>query len=1331
MKTRKIITPLKFVLALTFILSSAILSLGQTAPSITSLSPTVGPVSPVGGSVTIKGSGFGATQGSSVVTFGGITATPSSWSATGITVPVPGSLLPGFADVIVTVNAASSNARSFLVIPVITAVAPGGHAPVGASVAVTGTSFGDTQGANTVTFNGILAAALAWSNTSITFSVPAGATSGPIVVTVNGWTTNGVPYMVSPTIYALSPTSGPVGPAGGAVTLTGSGFGAVRNFNPVTFGGVSVTPALWSDTSITVPVPSGLPAGNANVIVTVNTIASNTMPYVVTPVMSGLSANSGSIGAFITITGTSFGASQGANTVTFNGLPASASSWSDTSISISVPNGATSGPLLVAINGVASNPVNFTVLLPPVISSVTPASGPSGTQFTIAGGDFGPNQGTLTLNGVAATIGSWSNSSITATVPQGATSGNLQVTTASLLASNAVNFTVILPNPVTVTPATAVVGSVISLTGASFGPAQADSTLSLGALTLPVVSWSDGEIRAVIPAGATSGTVLLTVQGGVYGAQFNVIPVPANGIVTALQYDLKGQLISVTDPLNHATSLAYTSAGMIQSVTDALGNITQFQYDAGGNRTSTIDALQSQTSFTYDVMNRLTKVTFADGSTNQFAYDFRGRRISSTDGNGKITSFAYDDADRMISVIDANAAVTQYSYDGESNLVAITDALLRKTAFAYDDLRRVTQTTFPSGLIESYAYDANGNLLSKTDRNGNTITYSYDVLDRLSAKSFPDATGVSYSYDLADRLTQVTDRTGTYGLSYDNLGRLIKASTQYNSVPGRTFTMAYAYDNASNRATFTDAQGAKTTYAHDALNRTTSIQDANANTFGFSYDTLGRRIGLTRPNGVNTNYSYDALSRLLSVAHQGAAGTLDGASYTYDSAGNRTSKANLPNSTIVNYLYDNLDQLTGVTEALNPVEGYSYDVVGNRLSSQAVSSYTYNSSNELTAAEAVTFTYDNNGNTVTKTNSAGVARYSWDVENRLTSVVLPDGLVVSFQYDPFGRRIQKGSTTFVYDGADLVEETDSIGGLTARYSFAGGIDEPLAAYRGTSSAFYEADGIGSITSLTNPAGAASDSFAYDSFGTPTASSGTFLQPFRFTGRELDTETGLYYYRARYYDPTSARFLAEDLTAFAGGINFYSYTGNNPANFVDPSGLDYAVSQSAGTIFVYAPITIYGSGATAELASRWQNYISRKWNGHKWRGCKVQFDVPITADPKHSSWLTASPAANNRVFVHSSSNFFRSGTRTPSLFPGHIGQWNGNYAFGEWWENATAGTVAHEFGHVLGLPDEYNEKTFVELPGFEGDIMGMGPNVTDWDLANVLSGRATACGCSKR
>lgn len=339
------------LLVITFLLGS----FAFASPAISSISPTVGPVSPVGAALTINGSGFGTTQ--DTITVGGVTAVPSSWTDTKIVAPVPSSLLPGFADVIVTVSGAASNAKSFLVVPVITAVSPD-HAPINGTVTVTGTSFGDTQGGgSTVTLNGTTMTPSAWSNTSVSFPIPAGASSGAIVVTINGWQTNGVNYYIAPTITALSPSSGPIG---GSITITGSAFGAVRNFNPVTIGGVSVTPTSWSDTAIAIPVPTSLSSGNADVIVTVNAVPSNAVSYTVTPAITSISPASGFPGTQVTITGTSFGATQGQ--VTIGQQQMIIDTWSDTSVVATVPADALTGNLLLTTNGsLASNFSSFAV----------------------------------------------------------------------------------------------------------------------------------------------------------------------------------------------------------------------------------------------------------------------------------------------------------------------------------------------------------------------------------------------------------------------------------------------------------------------------------------------------------------------------------------------------------------------------------------------------------------------------------------------------------------------------------------------------------------------------------------------------------------------------------------------------------------------------------------------------------------------------------------------------------------------------------------------------------------------------------------------------------
>ena len=179
----------------------------------------------------------------------------------------------------------------------------------------------------------------------------------------------------------------------------------------------------------------------------------------------------------------------------------------------------------------------------------------------------------------------------------------------------------------------------------------------------------------------------------------------------------------------------------------------------------------------------------------------------------------------------------------------------------------------------------------------------------------------------------------------------------------------------------------------------------------------------------------------------------------------------------------------------------------------------------------------------------------------MTSVVLPgSGGTVTFKYDPFGRRIQKslsaGTVNYLYDGSNSVEEIDAGGALQVRYAQGAGIDKPLAeARRAGTNGFYAQDGLGSVTSLSGSAGALADTYTYNAFGVLTASTGTLGNPFQYTGRDYDSETGLRYYRARYYDPSIGRFISEDPIVFSGGVNFYKYVFNNPVRMTDASGLD--------------------------------------------------------------------------------------------------------------------------------------------------------------------------------
>jgi RHS repeat-associated protein len=1098
--------------------------------SISSLSPNTGPV---GTQVTVNGTAFGSSQGTSVLSFNGQPATVSSWTNSQIIAVVPVTAAAGPA--VITLGGVNSNALLFNVPPPhVGNFLPSGGVS-GTQITINGTGFQPMQRNSTLAFNGITATVSSWSDTQIVATVPASATTGPLVVTVNGAPSTGVSFEVPhPYITAITPAEAP---ANGTITITGTGFGATESYSPdgvstvytgfINFNGVLSLAQFWSDTSIITTVPSNATSGS--ITITKYDATSNGVSLTIegAPTVSGLAPTVGAVNGSVVVSGSGFGASQSNSTVTFSDVPATVSSWSDTQITAVVSPGTETGPVVVTVAGVSGASQNFTVNNTVTVADSLGRS--SNYASVMLGGDWFPmfSQGSGCSSCTIRGSLNFERDSV----------GNLLSQTDELQRKAFFTYDAN--------------GNVIS------------QTANLDANTPVTTTYTYNSFGEPLTVTDPLGNVTTNTYDGNGNLLTVTSPVPATGVsasVTQFAYDTKGQLTQITDPLSHGTTLAYYPTGLIHTITDAQSNITSYEYDSRGNRTAVVDAQSNRTTFAYDAGNRLTGITYPDSTTASFAYDSRGRRTSVTDQNGKVTSYAYDDADRLTSVTDSALNVTQYTYDLENNLLSITDAAGHATSFVYDAFGRVTQTAFPSSLAENYVYDAIGNLTSKTDRKNQTILYVYDALDRLSHKGYPDSTGVDYVYDLAGKIKQVTDPTGSYGFAYDNMGRLIGTTTQYSFLPGNTYTNSYGYDAASNRTGFTAPDGSTNIYAYDPLNRLSTLTNSLTGQFGFSYDSLSRRTALNRPNGVNTSYSYDSLSRLLNVLYKAGTVTLDGAGYMYDNAGNRTAKINYLNNITEQYTYDPTYQLTQVTQGTTTTESYGYDAVGNRLTSLGMSPYTYNASNELSSTPNTTFTYDGNGNTLTKADSSGMTTYSWDFENRLTSVTLPGATgTVTFKYDPLSRRVQKVSaasvTTYLYGGPDLVEELDAFGNALARNTQGVGIDEPLAELRSNTISYYEQDDLGSVTSLSNSTGAIANTYVYDTFGNAIVSNGSLVNSMEYTGREYDSETGLHYHRNRYYDSSTGRFLSEDPIAWFGGFNFYRYVLNSPTKFIDPFGLD--------------------------------------------------------------------------------------------------------------------------------------------------------------------------------
>lgn len=491
----------------------------DAAPTITGVSPTAGGP---GTSVTISGSGFGGTQGTSTVKFNGTLATPTNWSDTSIVAGVPATATTG--NVVVQASGVDSNGLPFVVLPTpgITGLSPN-YGAVSASVTISGANFGSSKGLSTVTFNGTASTPTSWSATVIVVPVPAGATTGNIVVTVNAIASNGVTFTVvpPPNITSLSPSSGAIG---ASVTIAGTSFGATQGASTVKFNGILAAPASWSATSIVAAVPTGATTGN--VVVHASGVDSTGQSFTVLPNITNLSPTSGAVGTSLTITGTSFGPTQGTSTVTFNGVAATIFNWTDTSVIASVPTGVGVGPnpvvLTVAGNG-ASNGASFTVL--PGITRVSPTIAPIGASVNIRGTNFGSTQGssTITFNNLPVTPANWTDTSVVAPVPSGVTTGPV-VAQVGGYASNPVTFTV-AASISSISPSLGSAGTPVTITGLNFGATQGTSTVLFNGLPATPTSWANTTIVVPVPTGALTGPITVVVGGAsTNGVLFELAP---------------------------------------------------------------------------------------------------------------------------------------------------------------------------------------------------------------------------------------------------------------------------------------------------------------------------------------------------------------------------------------------------------------------------------------------------------------------------------------------------------------------------------------------------------------------------------------------------------------------------------------------------------------------------------------------------------------------------------------------------------------------------------------------------------------------------------------
>ncbi len=628
----------------------------------------------------------------------------------------------------------------------------------------------------------------------------------------------------------------------------------------------------------------------------------------------------------------------------------------------------------------------------------------------------------------------------------------------------------------------------------------------------------------------------------------------------------------------------------------------QQSWNLRGYKKTITDPNNNTVAMTHGTNDTLTGIQYppdATGGTSPMVtmtYNSAGDLLTYEDALAYTTSHLPDNLGRVLNQMAPTGGEISYTYDAAGNVTSVEDPVLNLTSYHYDPMNRVDWMVAPGNLTTSYTRDADGNVTDVTDpdilldNNHRDRHFIYDNAGRLITEQWLDGSTITYqanySYDAASEPLTASDQTGSgaiisaYTFTYDVRGRL--TSTQEDYVPGvDSVTLTDQYDPNGNRTSLADnlPQSGAIAYTYDPGNRlaTEKMTVAGAReqpsiTFQYdSQDPADRLTGIQRSasatNWANTAIGYTNRSLVSSIQDTYPNGGAVSFNYTYD-ADAQVHTYSGPDGGM-SYGYDPTGQLTAVYGS-HP-ESYAYDLSGNRQSANGNTYGTPGPANQLTSDGVYAYTYDNVGNLLTKTGLEGgittVYSFTWDFRNRLMEVkktqnggstVLADD---QFTYDVFDRRIKKttmdGSQLWtVYDGvnpyADFSGKTSLA--LATRYVYGNGIDQLLASTdaNGNNTVWYLTDLTGSVRKVVADSGMVKATLTYDSFGNIIA--GTSYNRFAYTGREWDSEIGLYYYRARYYDPATGRFISRDLLGFgASGANLYRYVANSPANGTDPSG----------------------------------------------------------------------------------------------------------------------------------------------------------------------------------
>ena len=699
----------------------------------------------------------------------------------------------------------------------------------------------------------------------------------------------------------------------------------------------------------------------------------------------------------------------------------------------------------------------------------------------------------------------------------------------------------------------------------------------------------------------------------------------AKGNTTFFEYDILGRITKKVNADLTEKEAVYNDQDNTVTIYDELDHKTVQYYDGIGRLTKSewyiTDIVKLTETYTLNYLDKVKTKTDPGGHTYSYEYDLLGRLTKIFNPDSTFIEAQYTDAVNTVFVFDENQHkreyhrnwvgqllqvkeytdsqnyyLPQYTYDNLGHLTSLTDANQNTTSYSYDSMFGVTQVVYPDSTTEKFSYDASGNVLQSTNASGIT-TLTYDAVYQLIGIQYPDLSSTTFGYDANGNRISMTDSEGQSSYTYNNRNCL---TSETRTIEGEPYTVSYQYDSASQIVSITYPDQSIITYEYDSLNRLTTIPGYAQ----FSYNN-SLLADMTYSNGVITTYHYDSRLRPVTLSAQKGGTDLLVMNYQYDPANNIQQleyNRRLPDQqwlqSVETFEYDWLNRLV-CAEGDYGLQSYSYDAVGNRLSLNDLT-YTYNNMNELLSVnDGTAFTYDDRGNTLTKTESADTWTYIHDTQNELTQVLKNEKITTQYTYDGDGRRIKKtewveslqeySTTVYVYSGLKVLYEKNLDTSQEATYVY--GPTGRIAKNVSGLTDYYHRDHLGSTRLVTDESGSPVSEVSYNPFGQAEKTGGDG-ETCLYTEKD-DDSTGLYYFGARYYDPETGRWIERDpkggSVEHPASLNRYVYCYNNPLLYVDPDGCDPEVkniSMDLALAFTVSSGLIVGALGTPLAGGIW-------------------------------------------------------------------------------------------------------------------------------------------------